>query len=34
MLKAYTAAFDPSFIGLYTSLEHTAETAKDFLHPV
>ena len=30
MLKAYTAAFDPSFIGLYGDLERTAQIAKDF----
>ncbi|OJX23663.1 SCO family protein [Comamonas testosteroni] len=30
VLKAYTAAFDPSFIGLYGDLERTAQTAKDF----
>lgn len=30
LLKAYTAAFDPSFIGLYGDMKRTAETAKDF----
>lgn len=30
ILKAYTAAFDPSFLGLYGDLKHTEETAKDF----
>ena len=30
VLKAYTAAFDPSFIGLYGDGQRTAETAKDF----
>lgn len=30
VLRAYTAAFDPSFIGLYADLQHTAETAKEF----
>lgn len=30
VLKAYTAAFDPSFIGLYGDLGRTAQTAKDF----
>lgn len=30
VLKAYTAAFDPSFIGLYADLPRTAATAKDF----
>ena len=30
VLKAYTAAFDPSFIGLYGDLERTAQIAKDF----
>lgn len=30
VLKAYTAAFDPSFIGLYGDAQRTAETAKDF----
>ena len=30
VLKAYTAAFDPSFIGLHADLQRTAETAKDF----
>ncbi|MFM9928243.1 SCO family protein [Variovorax sp. H27-G14] len=30
VLKAYTAAFDPSFIGLYGDLARTAETAKAF----
>jgi len=30
VLKAYTAAFDPTFLGLYGSPERTAETAKSF----
>lgn len=30
VLKAYTQAFDPSFIGLYGDLQKTAETAKAF----
>ncbi|MBN9368680.1 MAG: SCO family protein [Comamonadaceae bacterium] len=30
VLKAYTAAFDPCFIGLYGDLERTAQIAKDF----
>jgi protein SCO1/2 len=30
MLAAYTGAFDPSFLGLYGSLEQTEQTAKDF----
>lgn len=30
VLKAYTQAFDPSFIGLYGDLRKTSETAKDF----
>jgi protein SCO1/2 len=30
VLKAYTQAFDPSFIGLYGDLRTTAETAKAF----
>lgn len=30
VLKAYTAAFDPTFIGLYGDLQRTAETAKEF----
>lgn len=30
VLKAYTAAFDASFLGLYTDAEGTARTAKDF----
>ena len=30
VLKEYTAAFDPSFLGLYGDLERTAATAKDF----
>ncbi|CAA2108500.1 SCO family protein [Variovorax paradoxus] len=30
VLKAYTQAFDPSFIGLYGDLQRTAETAKAF----
>jgi protein SCO1/2 len=30
VLKAYTSAFDPSFIGLYADLQRTAETAQDF----
>jgi len=30
VLKAYTQAFDPSFIGLYGDLQRTSETAKDF----
>ncbi|SCX73961.1 SCO family protein [Variovorax sp. EL159] len=30
VLKAYTQAFDPSFIGLYGDLQKTSETAKDF----
>ncbi|MEG2466628.1 MAG: SCO family protein [Comamonas sp.] len=30
VLKEYTAAFDPSFLGLYGNLERTAATAKDF----
>jgi len=30
ILKAYTHAFDPSFLGLYGDLQRTAETAKAF----
>ncbi len=30
VLKAYTAAFDPGFIGLYGSASRTAQTARDF----
>lgn len=30
VLKAYTEAFDPSFLGLYGDLERTSETAKAF----
>ncbi|KTT25682.1 photosynthetic protein synthase I [Pseudacidovorax intermedius] len=30
VLRAYTAAFDPSFLGLYTDVEGTAQTAKAF----
>ncbi len=30
VLKAYTAAFDPSFLGLYGDAQRTAETAKEF----
>lgn len=30
VLKAYTAAFDPSFIGLYADPQRTAETAQNF----
>ena len=30
VLKAYTAAFDPSFLGLYGTPQRTAETAKEF----
>jgi protein SCO1/2 len=30
VLKAYTQAFDPSFIGLYGDLQKTGETAKAF----
>lgn len=30
VLKAYTAAFDPSFIGLYGDIERTAEMANAF----
>ncbi|MDQ0037644.1 protein SCO1/2 [Variovorax boronicumulans] len=30
VLKAYTNAFDPSFIGLYGDLQRTSETAKAF----
>lgn len=30
VLKAYTAAFDPSFIGLYGDLQQTAAVAKEF----
>jgi protein SCO1/2 len=30
VLKAYTQAFDSSFIGLYGDLQKTADTAKDF----
>jgi len=30
VLKAYTSAFDPSFVGLYGDAQRTAETAKDF----
>ena len=30
VLKAYTAAFEPSFIGLYGDMARTAHTAKDF----
>jgi protein SCO1/2 len=30
VLKAYTAAFDPSFIGLYADAQRTAETAQHF----
>jgi len=30
VLKAYTAAFDPGFLGLYGTPERTAETAKSF----
>ncbi|QNK69531.1 SCO family protein [Variovorax sp. PAMC26660] len=30
VLKAYTQAFDPSFIGLYGDMQRTSETAKDF----
>ena len=30
LLKAYIAAFDPSFIGLYGDLQRTDETAKEF----
>lgn len=30
VLKAYTQAFDPSFLGLYGDVQHTAEVAKEF----
>ncbi|WP_295981068.1 SCO family protein [uncultured Variovorax sp.] len=30
VLKAYTQAFDPSFIGLYGDMQRTSQTAKDF----
>jgi len=30
VLREYTAAFDPSFLGLYTDLDHTGQTARDF----
>ncbi|MCD2515373.1 SCO family protein [Massilia sp. G4R7] len=30
VLKAYTAAFDPTFLGLYGTPERTAETARSF----
>ncbi|MDO9599936.1 MAG: SCO family protein [Azoarcus sp.] len=30
VLKAYTAAFDPDFLGLYTSVENTRKVADDF----
>lgn len=30
VLQAYTAAFDPGFLGLYGDLQRTAETAKEF----
>lgn len=30
MLKAYTAAFDPGFLGLYASVESTRKVADDF----
>lgn len=30
VLKAYTGAFDPSFVGLYGDLKRTAETAREF----
>lgn len=30
VLGAYTAAFDPGFIGLYGDLQRTADTAKEF----
>ena len=30
VLKAYAAAFDPSFVALYGNLQRTAKTAKDF----
>lgn len=30
VLQAYTSAFDPSFIGLHSSVQGTAETAKEF----
>jgi len=30
ILKAYTTAFDPAFIGLYGDLERTQETARHF----
>jgi len=30
MLQAYTEAFDPSFIGLFSDLQHTAQVANDF----
>ncbi|MCS3470397.1 protein SCO1/2 [Pseudomonas sp. JUb42] len=30
MLNAYVKAFDPSFVGLYGTLEETAATAKEF----
>jgi protein SCO1/2 len=30
VLKAYTAAFDPDFLGLYTSLEDTRKVADEF----
>lgn len=30
VMKAYAGAFDPSFVGLRTSLEKTAKLAKDF----
>lgn len=30
VLKAYTQAFDPSFIGLYGDLQKTSDTARDF----
>ncbi len=30
VLRAYTAAFDPSFLGLYGDTPRTAETAKEF----
>jgi protein SCO1/2 len=30
VLREYTAAFDPSFVGLYGSLDQTRQAAKDF----
>lgn len=30
LLKAYTEAFDPGFLGLYTDVDRTASVAKDF----